>query len=312
MNIDRSNIVRGPAIVTFDSVVMYTEEDIVLSPGISTFPVETSMFGNVGDRLNDIVTEITFKPAGIWAYRSVLLPYTTPAIGDSIFGAADKDITIQTEAGQLLTWKAAAVTQMPDLYLSTTKQLFGQVTFTCIGALATAWDDAAKRGTVAANAFADTSFDPTDILTQEYTLAWGVATPWDDIETEDGATVSFNVNVEPVMSDRDGTIDMTLQSVEAMVRLVPLGISESQLLSLLKIQGSNVKRGADMATINSNAFNASGTGVYVRLYDATPNEGPFRFGRSTLRAGEVAFKAQQGLSSGSQDALFYIGTEAPA
>ncbi len=311
MSISRTTIIRGPAIITYDSVVMYTEDDIILTPGLTTFDVPTSMFGKADVRLDDIVTEVTFKPVGNWGYRSVLYPHANPTIGSSLFGATDKDLTIQTLAGQLLTWKAAAITKMPDLTLSANKTMFGSATFVCIGANNTAWTDDAKRAVVAANDFSDVSFDPADILTQPYSLAWGAVSPWDAIETESGVVMTFELAAQPVTTDSEGTIDMTIEGVEVTAKLTPVGISEAQLLALLKIQGTGVTRGASLLTLNSNDLVASGTGVHVTLYDSVPTEGPFRFGRTVLRTGEIAFKGIRDYSSGAGGALFRLDTAAP-
>jgi hypothetical protein len=103
MAIDRATIIRGPAIVTYDSQVMYTEDDIILRPILSRFDINTAAYGKVDERLDDIVYEVTFTPVGVWSYYSKLFPHTTPSIGSSIIGSTDKNLTINSIAGRLIT-----------------------------------------------------------------------------------------------------------------------------------------------------------------------------------------------------------------
>jgi hypothetical protein len=162
--IDRTSIVVGPGIVTFDSVTYYCKTEIVLTPKLGTFDLVSSMHGKYDIRLKDIIFDVTFTPVGKWAGLASLFPDGTPSIGSSLLGATDKNVVIQTLAGQQITCKAGFVSKIADCYFSSIKTLFGSVTLTCIGANNTAWTDAAKRAAVAAQAFADTSFSPADVV----------------------------------------------------------------------------------------------------------------------------------------------------
>ncbi|MFH0878553.1 MAG: hypothetical protein V2A34_02460 [Lentisphaerota bacterium] len=311
MSIDRTTIVKGPAIVTFDSEVMYVKDAITLNYKLDTFEIPVSTHGSVDQRISNVPVEISFTPVGKWDALSQLFPHTTPAPGDSIFGATDKNLTIQTKAGVLITCKAAAVTKMPDIISSTTKTLLGQVTFTCIGVNNTAWTDAAKRLLVASNAWSDTSFSPADVLTQTYAIAWGSASPWSTIKTMDGVTISFGLKTSPIETDEDGLVDMCVDDVSVSAKLTPVGVSETQLVDLLKGQGTGAVRGASLATINSNALNISGTGVYVRIYAAVPKETPMAFERAKNRAGSITFEGVRTVATGVLQPLFYVGAAAP-
>jgi len=305
MSIDRSTIIRGPAVVEFDSQVFYSQGDIIATPTLDTFDINTSIFGKVDERLSNIAWDIVLTPVGEWEALTVLFPYTNPTIGQSIFGASDKDLVIQSLAGQKVTFKGAAVVAMPNIICSATKTLLGQVTFRAIGANDTAWSDSAKRAAVAAQAFSDTSFDASKVKTQPYSVAWGSTPPWDDIQTEEGVTVSFDINLQDVNTDTDGRVDQTMGGVGVMARMIPVGISESQLLSLLKIQDTGIQRGVSLGG-NKNDLVVTGTGVSVTVYDAAPKEAPFRWGQTVLRAGELGFVAIRKFSAGAVQALFAV------
>lgn len=310
---NRASIIRGPAIITFGGQTFYTAEDIEVNPGITFGEVNTAMHGKVDSFIDDIVSEITFTPAGQWlaAHLAVLFPYTNPVIGGSIFGSSDSDVVIKTLAGQQITYKAGAITKMPDIILSAVKPALGAVTISCIGKQDTDWDDEAKRAVVAAQAFADTSFDPSKILMAPYAAALtGASAPWDDIQTEEGWTLSFETALEPVKTDSLGTVDMTIGGVTAMAKCVPVGISESDLLAKLPLQGTGIRRGLRLSGLGADlTIQGPATGdPIVVLKNAVLTTGALRFGRTALRTGEIAFESAVTFTDGARNALFTVGT----
>lgn len=311
MATDPNSIVRGPAIVTYNDVTMYTESDIIVTPNIETIKIPSSVYGDADVRLSDISHSITFSPIGKWAYRTAILPHATPRIGDSIFGATARDLVIQTRAGKRITYKRAAVTKMPDIHFGTVAPLFGQVTLQTFGDPTVEWSDAAKHAVIAAMDFDDNSFDPGDIVTQPYSLAWGAESPWNDFSTENGVDVSFDLATAPVRVDNDGTVDLTLENLVVTAKFAPVGVSEADILSLLKIQGDGVARGLSLGNINSNSLVIAGTGVHFTIYRAAPIAGPTRFGRTILRAGEVAMISTRQYVAGALQPLFRADTAAP-
>jgi hypothetical protein len=310
---DRANIINGPAIITFKGASFYTAGDIELNPGISYGEINTAMHGKVDSFIDDIVAEITFTPAGQWIaeHLAVLFPYATPVIGSSIFGSTDSDVTIQTLAGQLITWKAGAITKMPDLILSAVKPALGAVTIACIGENATAWSDEAKRAVVAATAFSDASFDPADIKMAAYVAAiTGASAPWDAIQTQEGWTISFDVKAEPVKTDALGTVDMRIGGVTASAKCIPVGISEAQLLAKLPLQGAGIARGTRLSTLGAD-LTITGPNVgdpIVVLKNAVMTTGQLKFGSTALRIGEIAFECAVTFTTGVRNALFTVGS----
>lgn len=309
MTIDRSSIVLGPGIVTFDSQVFYSKDDIIATPMIDTFDVMTSMFGKVDERLDNIQWEVTFTPAGQWTagHIGVLWPYSNPVVGASIYGATDKDLVINGLNGQKMTLKAAAVTQMPSIRLSAKETAIGQVTFIAIGTKNTAWTDTAKRSAVAAEAFSDTSFAPTAIKTVPYTSTWGVS-PWDTFETEDGWTIDFELDLQEISTDSEGIVDRRIGNASGVIaRCVPVGKSESQLETLLKLQGTGITRGVSLGgNKNDLVITGGSTNPKITINQAAPKAGPLRWGSTVVRGGEVAFVAVAEFATGARAALFTV------
>ena len=310
MTIARSTLNIGPGIITFDSQVIYSKDDIIVTPVIETFDVETSMFGKADERLDNIMFEVTFTPAGQWTagHLPVLWPYTNPIVGSSVFGT-DKNVVINGLNGQQMSFYAGAITSMPSIRLSAKESVMGQVTMMCIGADDTAWTDAAKRATVAAVAFSDTSFVSSAIKTVAYTSTWGASAPWDDFSTEDGWTIDFEVDMVDISVDTEGIVDKRIGPAitGVIAKCVPQGVTEAQLLSLLKVQGAGIVRGASLSGNTNDLVITGGVGnPLITLNHAAPKEGPFRWGSTQIRSGEIAFVSVAEFTAGARHALFSV------
>lgn len=308
MGIARATIVRGPAVVKFNSAVFFAKGDVQVDHNIDTFDVNTSMHGKVSERAADVDIDISFDPVGEWENLSVLWPYRTSLIGSSIFGA-DKTLVIATLAGQVLTYGAAAVVQMPDVNLSTQKTLIGGTKFKCLRQDNTAWDDNTNRLlAIASTAFLDADwaqFDVTKIYTQAFAFAWG-SSPWNAIKTVDGATLNFDLKIEPVTSDEDGKVDYTLSDVGVMAKLTPIGVTEQNVIDAMKIQGTSaIKRGGAIDA-NASDFVATGANVSATLHKAALKTSGYRFGATALRLGELGFVSSRQFTSGKSDPLWTL------
>lgn len=308
MTIARASVIRGPAIVIFGSTSIYTEGDISVGIGLTTQPLGTSFFGAIDEIDMDAQVSVQFTPAGVWSYRTALLPNATRAIGSSLFGA-DATCVIHALNGDKLTLAAAAITQMPQLRFAAGQQLFGPVTITGIRKDNTAWSAADSLIKAETAAFSDTSFVPANVLTQAYSIVWGASSPWSAISTEVGLTIDFSMQLQPVSEDSMGTIDMTFGGISAVARFLPLNATAADLVALLKAQHTNTGRGVRRSAFKNDLV-VSGTGVAFTLKNCHPVEGPIRFGSTTIRPGEVALATTRSFTTGAMDALFTMGTGA--
>jgi hypothetical protein len=291
--------------VTFNGATLYSKGDIQLEMGLETFDVETSMHGVVDQRVTDRVAKITFTPDGQYESLSVIWPYGAMNLGDSVFTGTDRPLVIKTREGKTLTFAAAAITKMPDITLGATKTMHGAIEFTCLGTDNTAWTGTNSLLTIATTAFSDTTFDPATILTQPYTGAWGVSSPWTSITTMEGWQVSFDLKLAPVITDADGLVDMTFESLSVSAKCRPLGILESDVLAALRVQGAGNARGRSLQT-NSNDLVLTGTGAVITLKSAQINKGPLAFGPATLRVGEIEWMATRKFTAGVAAPLFTV------
>ncbi len=311
MSIDRATIIRGPAKVTFGGQTFWSKGDITLKPTVSRFEVETSRYGRVDERFSDKSIVVSFEPSGRFttALAAVLWPYPATDIGSSIFGVSDSALVINTVAGRQVTVHNAALTSMPDINLGVGATIQGDVEFT--GLLVNEADpsDANSYYTAAAVTYTgDTGFSTSDILTLAYNSAWGVSTPWDDFNTEEGWVLSFDLTMRNELVDGLGTVDMTLQELQVTATSIPVGPTVEDVLAK---QGINATALGSSVQDNSDDLIVSATGVYVAVYNAAIVETDIGHGNDRKTIGSTDWIATRTVTLGVADPLFYISTAAP-
>jgi len=306
MTTPRANIVRGPAIVQFKSQTFYSKGDVIVRPVRALTPIETAAWGQVDSALNTFLWSLTFTPSGQWlsGHLAVLWPYASATRGTSVFGSSDSDINVHSFAGQKLTLHAGAVTQMPTLFFGPTETIAGPVTMEAIGADDTAWSDASKFATLASVAFSDTSFDKSTVKLMAYTGTW--TAPLASFDTEGGIRVTPTANIVPDMTAADGIVDKVVDGVGITVGAIPVGVSESDLLTALDIQGSGVARGTLLSDLSHAADLSIGAGSGNPAFAVTTAhlvDAGLVYG-SRKRVGEVAWQATRDFTAGVADALW--------
>ena len=314
----RTAIIRGPAIVQFDGSNLYSKDDITCTIDEESFQILTSVYGPVDERIKERRAEITFTPVGEWETSAIDVlwtPYATMAIGAGIFGTPDKPLVIWTRAGKKITFGAAAVTKMPDIIASATKTLIGSVTFMCIGKEDTYWDDGSVSDgsfmKIEAAAFPDAvEIDPLLIVTSPFAAGWGIlGAPWDNIDTIDGWTITFNPSLSPFEADTPGIIDYTLASLDVSAKCKPVGVTEQDIITAMGIQGPGAHRGRSLSAIaNGNDLVLNGEGVGLTVYRAAIKRAPLMFGSVANRAGEIEWVATRQLTAGALNPLFSVST----
>ena len=304
MALTRASVLRGPGKVKINATEILTNGDITLTPNVSLADV-TFSHGGVLDRvLSDVTMQVDFTPgnqvtAGI---LSALFPYGTPTLGSSLLSTADVTAAVvgREASNNKITLAAAALSKMPGLRLSSrapnlfsgNASLFASVK---TGIARNAADSLYTIGTEAWTGVVTRA----DIKAGIYSGAWNSLTFG---ATEDGWSVEFDCNWQPVTTDEDGTIDWTLESVTARASCTPIG----QALSLLNsMPVYNQAIGTSQYAATDLVIAATG-GLTVTLKQARLVSGPCRWGAATLRHGQVGFIASRALATGEPGALFSV------
>lgn len=79
-----TQIIGGPALITYRGATFRSKGDITLSEALETFAIETSILGQVDERVREHPIRVTFIPDGEWSNLGVLYPYVYTAFGDLI------------------------------------------------------------------------------------------------------------------------------------------------------------------------------------------------------------------------------------
>ncbi len=307
MPLVRTSILRGPAVVSFAGATFYAKDDIKLTTENDTFDIEVSAWGKVDERVRGRKMTVTFTPSGAWTALSVLFPYGSASVGSSVFGT-DSPLVIQTLAGTSLTFAAAAVTKMPQIVLSAARTLLGPVEFTCLGKDNTAWNANSSVYATAASGFSDTGFVEAGIITQSYNIAWGTGAPWSSLQTRDGVVVDFDLGLEPVETDAEGLVDLTLARLTASAKMRPVGLTEAQILAALALQGTGSARGRSL-NAGGQTLSIAGTGgqVSVVLNGANLKTADQLFGAKSLRIDQITFVSTRNFAFGAPAPVFTVG-----
>lgn len=305
--INRTTIISGPALVTFDGQTFWSKGDVTVTPTFKRMGLDTAAFGKLEDRFTDKRVIVSFEPAGRFtaALAAVLWPYAATLTGASIYGAADRALVVHGRDGIKLTVPNAAVTQMPTIRHGVDKTLVGPVTFT--GLVKNSADGSAEADYFAFATMAypgDTGFSVADIKTIGHRLVWkAAAAPWTLCAIETGAEVSFALKLQEHAVDGLGTIDMRLAGLDVTVKATPVGPTAADILSALNGTGAlgSAASGSDL-TIKPDLAGGCQTIIKrAQLVDAQ-----LRYGGASKRIGTCTWQATRGFTAGAPDPLFAI------
>lgn len=305
MGTTRQSIIRGPGAVTFGGITFHDASGITAAVDSATSDVPSSMVGKLDTIKTDQIGKVTLTPVGNLSAEllAVLFPayVRTPVIGKGIFGEQDSPLAVHSRAGTKVLFNAAALTVCPGLVLSPVRTAFEQAEFTALLANGKMPTDEGSFYSVAAEAYNLGEPLRDGLSGFHYTGTFGSLNIPD---TLDGWRVGVEMQLSPVTTDSQGTIDYTLTGVNVTARCTPVGLSEAQIMAALPVFSG---RGASLASANDLVIEAA-CGLKVTLKKASVVSGPLNWGATALRAGELGFTANIDTSSG---ALFDVeyGTE---
>ena len=303
-SINRTTIISGPALIQFASQKFWSKGNVEVKIVNDRFDLETSHFGKVDSRYQDRKVEVSFEPSGAItsALAAVLWPYGATTVGTSIFTGTDRPLEIFGRDGRKITVHAAALTKMPALRLGANTTPLGPVTFTGIIKNNTDPTNAAAYYTEAAVVYpGDAGFAIADIKTLAASAAWGSSAPWNAVVSENGFEIDFNLSLAQQKVDGIGTVDMTFQSLEVMLKAIPVGPAATDILAK---SSPTSGMGASMAGADNLTVTA-GTVAAMISKPALTDSG-LVFGSSAKRVGPTVWTATRTVTTGTADPLFTV------
>jgi hypothetical protein len=301
--------IHGPAVVSFNGVTYYFKAGLKGTIKRNRVKIEVDAFGQIAEVAKDCVVEFTGTPAG--AIRAADLagqmPYLPSQIGQSIFGNTDTPLVVQTiNDGAAITWQRGAISKYAPILLSATHGTIykGDMTFSCLMAgnftptAANAWK------AITSAAFADTSFDASTVRMGQYTAAWGTSSPYNAMISEDGFLLRPEITTENILVDNYGVIDMALKRVTGTAQFKPANLTESQVDTLIALQGSSAMLTGQAIGDGGNDLVISSNLLTATLKTAGAVDYELMYATGKLRTGDVAFGAATTFNNGTPNPIF--------
>lgn len=294
-------VIQGPALIRFNDYTYYSEGEITLTPELGERVITSSWHGPVSRRQTDRAITLAFTPVGMLDSAAAYCPFGPADLGSLLAPAVDADVDIYTAAGVRLTLKAGVITRPPQLILAADKGPLGQMSITAMGGLAkAAGSDSSVWEALSATIGAHT-LDPFRILTPGYTaeLIEVGGTAQDPTETVlhsfdplEGVTFDTGATVTPVRVNAYGTVNYRLDAIDPRAEFAAAALSESDLLSLMLLQGDaagGIGSGATLG-LRFRVLPAFGKkGITVEFADCTLTA-PMSFGAATARSGTIVVR----------------------
>lgn len=291
MPITRSSLLSGPAAAIYEGHTFFAHDGILVTPALEMETVASDTWGTLDETVSDAWIKIQFTPSAPFPDLAALYPHTQASPGASLFGPADVPLVLIAANGVRLTFSAVAIAQMPDLVLTNRGPVTGAVTFLARGARGLGLTASNRLVTI------DTTSVPlppigTPQLADDFTITWGAA-PWTNLRARDGIRVRFALKTTSVISDANGSLDLTLDELEVEARFTPAtpgGPAEADLIAALQLQGANALPGRLLST-EANTLDIAGEHLFVRLPLAQVTSGELAFDATHGRLGELVFRA---------------------
>lgn len=311
MPVTRTTLLSGPAAATFGGHTFFAQNGILVTPALELDAVDSDAQGALDATATFAPVTIKFAPTAPFADLLALYPYLDGMPGTSLFGSADTPLVLVASNGVRLTFSAVAITQMPDLTLSSSGATAGAVTFLARGARSLPITAANRLVTIDTAEFPTASTAPPQ-LSDDFEITWG-STPWVNLQTVDGVKIHFAMKTKPVMSAANALLDVTLDSLVVTASFTPGtpgGPVEADVFAALQAQVALPGR---LLSQGANALNIAGEHLYVRLPLAQLTQGPLTFDAVHPRVGELVFTATRALlgAESSLEPLINLSEGAP-
>lgn len=299
----RQSLYSGPGKIYMSNVVLWPQGEngeINLAVNQATDEVGSGMHGHVDDTVADTTVGVSVTPFDNWGALGLLYPayIRTVVVGTRIFTAADVPCKIWTPDQRLYTIAAAAVTRHPDLQLGVGQPLFGQATITGVIGNNKAIGDANAFYTLAlAQADPGGQMTLADFIRGPWVGAWGAVAGFGAVESEENWTISVEARYKPLVVGKL-TRDMELLGVRIMARTRPVGPTQAQIDTQLKIQSAGGALGRRLGASGADLVLTGPAGKTITLKNASLVTAGYDFGGTKLGNGEIGFVVSTTFAAG--------------
>lgn len=308
MSITRSQLGRGPAIVTLNGATLFMRDDFLPKHSPVWKPANTTHLGQVDQYKEDFVIKLPVMVFGLWQSLSAMFPsyLMNPVVGTNIFGTADNPFVVLAKDGSRITYPNAQVTKMMDLYLGIGSELFAAaLEVTCLIKNGANPEDAGAYFTRDSAAYSETTFSLANFKKTRWTGAWGTVTGFGAMVPQKGVNISWKADLQPDPIEGLGTVSMYIGQggMTANTKCVPIGPTAAQVDAAQNVgtaHGSLLSAGAADLTWTG----ASGGSVVLKGAGIVSSQGGF--GIKPLRVNEVEWETTRAITAGAVGAVATI------
>lgn len=312
-----TTVIKGPAQLEWNGLKIISAGEITVTRNPETFDVKTDAFGPIEERLKACTVTVAFTPSGQWgeiipsiAAAAARIPGTTVLQGSLVIKPL---ITPQ----QVTTIARAGITALPDLFLSASKTLYGQMTFTGIAAVDTTTGAILSQAVFSAPV---TAFDVPSIVTEPWTGSYGVPDEEGEfdvnadqvlvgIETEDGWTIKSEMTTEMSRADSVGIVDVFQTGFKVSASCKPVGLTEGAFLEFMQRGGGNELPGMGFALNAGSVLQLnSRSGYRIQLNNAGVKAGSMVWGVSRNRTDGLTFNSIRKFNAGAVQPMLVFTT----
>lgn len=224
--------------------------------------------------------------------------------GSAVILDIARALTITTYSGLRIKYFNVGLTKIPDLELSAVKQMLGQAEFSAFVRNGQDPDDPTDRYyKITAATPSDTSFDPSSIKTQPPKISWAFAAAWTDLQSKEGAKVSFDMKTDDLPSDAFGkdALGRIFSDLNVGVSASPQGITEAEAHAALELQEKS--RGASST---GGQLDLVTTYYTLSLSSAVLTKAPQSFSSKEQRSGSFEWKSQKTFTDGVMNPVYEL------
>ncbi len=306
----------GKVVIDLDNspVTLYSSSGISCELQETLVELPDMIFGASEQIVTGRLVEVKFTPTQFTATAlTKLFTHGSLRMGSSIVGATDKKVDVRTVDGVQRRIACAYIHQEPAIRCKTGQTILGEVVIrgiVGIGKDSAELDTFWEKSNVA---WSDAGWDPDHEITPGWDFSWPIdeetESAWDDIDTEDGVTITPKSELTEDVSNRHGLINVTIQKYGVEITAKTLNISEDLVLGALYDElplGSKKTSLGRLMKLNATTGNA-----FIRCYNAVLQPASLTYNATDTVVGDLKWQTSPLVTSGVKGPHLLVTTTDP-
>jgi hypothetical protein len=316
--LDRNQITKTPGKIVFDPtngdadlrIPLYSSDGISFEVQETLVEVPDQIHGASSQVVTGRLVVVKMKPTSFTAAGLAKLFTHGPAFatrpGTSIIGSTDKIIDVITMDGIGRRLHNAFIFGEPAISCEIGKTILGEVTI--YGIVKTGGDSSNINHLFEPMevGWSDADWNPDHEITPGWSASWsipGSASAWDDIETMGGVTVTPKSELDEMVNNRDGLVNVTIKNYGVEVKARTFNIDES-LVYDARYGGGTQPLGSRKSSLGRIfKLRANGGGAFIYCYGAVMQPQSLTFSAADTVVGDLTWKTDPITSGGRKTHL---------